>query len=97
MRNHVFPDSPAFPETHIYHWQAEDKEVGRTDNVLPRWHGGLTKREYFAGQAMTLLARSSVHGDQFFADRAIACVAMADALIEALNNTSEPVLPDHAA
>lgn len=48
----VHPDSPAYPETHVYHWHGQDKEVGETDNVLPRYMSGLTKREYIAVEAM---------------------------------------------
>lgn len=48
----IHPDAPAFPETHVYHWRGQDKEVGETDNVLPRYMSGLTKREYIAVEAM---------------------------------------------
>jgi len=37
------PDQPAFPEVHIHHFDVEGQSV-----VVPRWNGGLTKREYIA-------------------------------------------------
>jgi len=79
---------PAFPEIHIHHWRAQDKEVGETDNVIPRWMGGLTKREYFAAKALQGLcayggALANENGSAAAYSRlAIEC---ADALIEELN------------
>jgi hypothetical protein len=47
----IDPSQPAFPEVHIHHFQNEDAD-GKHDNVLPRWMGGLTKREYIAVEMM---------------------------------------------
>jgi hypothetical protein len=67
---------PAFSEIAVYHWQADDKD-GKHDNVLPRWHGGLTKREYFAAvRSMTGCSPQ-------------AAVEYADALIAELNLAKE--------
>jgi len=84
-------NQPAFPEIHIHHFQNEDTE-GKHDNVVPRWNGGLTKREYFAAMAMQgLLAlptpMTKVEGvsDLTSAERwAKLSLLMADALIAEL-------------
>jgi hypothetical protein len=48
----IEPGQPAFPELHIHHFFSEDSEVGNKVNVVPRWMGGLTKREYIAIEMM---------------------------------------------
>lgn len=53
-------DQPAFPELHIHHWK---DAVG--DCSVPRWHGGLTKKEYLAGLAMqTFLSLDPLRANQ---------------------------------
>jgi hypothetical protein len=79
-----FPNAPAFPETHVYHWQAKDKADDGTpivtDNVLPRYHGGLTKREYMATHILSQLV------DELATKEAVKeAVEAADLLIEELN------------
>lgn len=81
-------EQPAFPEIHIYHWKAQDKEVGKTDNVTPRWMGGLTKREYFAAMAMQgILSANFPHGPMQDEKNSAAhyAVVIAEALIAELN------------
>jgi hypothetical protein len=81
----VHPDSPAYPEIHISHWRGQDKEVGETDNVLPRFSGGLTKREYFAGLAILSVHTQGNFSHDLAPRIAAHCVKMADALIAELN------------
>ena len=50
---------------------------------------GLTKREYFAAMAMQGMLANRINGYKFLAEES---VMMANALIEALNNTDNPNL-----
>lgn len=73
-------DQPAFPELHIHHWK---DAVG--DCSVPRWNGGLTKREWLSGLAMQGICRdpnlSVLSGLPRIAEIA---VNMADALLSEL-------------
>jgi hypothetical protein len=90
----TLPEQNAFPELHIHHFQNEDKE-GQHDNVVPRWHGGLSKRELFAVMAMQgLLANPiyasggvKINGATMTMDQA--AIFLADALIETLNKETK--------
>jgi hypothetical protein len=83
---------PAFSEIHIHHFQNEDAD-GKHDNVVPRWMGGLTKREYFAAMAMQGLRAAALseavseQGLKLWSSSGIAKQALsdADALIAELN------------
>ena len=87
----ISADQPAFPETHIYHFKGKDAD-GEHDNVVPRWMGGLTKREYMATSLMRGLLSDAQHtaamtnGGQKVAEGAakMACL-FADALIKELS------------
>lgn len=85
----VFPDSPAFPEIHVSHWRSMEKKDDGTpyegDHVLPRWNGGLTKREYFASDLMAGMIAGSQGLNITVKQFAEQAVKLADALIEELN------------
>jgi hypothetical protein len=78
----VFPNSPAYPELHIHHFLS-DSDGKDKPAVVPRFMGGLTKREYFA--AMAMLGHQKTYDLMSYQAIAESCVKQADALIEELN------------
>lgn len=79
---------PTFPETHIHHFMTKGESGQDQSAVVPRWMGGLTKREYFAAMAVQGLlvhigwakeARMDFH--TYVAEQAL---SVADALIAQL-------------
>jgi len=76
----TYPNDPAFDTRLMRPGEREQYSFEKFQECL-----GLTRREYFAAAAMTLLLRSSVHEIVFNEARARECVAMADALIAELN------------
>jgi hypothetical protein len=55
---------------------------------------GLTKREYFAGQAMQALLTADVEGGSTLTGVATYAVSQADALIAALSAAAKPATPE---
>ena len=80
-KSRIDPEQPAFPALHIHHFDT-DADGQNQSAVVPRWMGGLTKREYFA--AVALIARSLVPNPRMISDYAREAVEMADALIAEL-------------
>ena len=78
---------PAFPEVHIHHFQNEDAD-GKHDNVVPRWMGGLTKREWFIGMAMQRLVVDVANLER----SAILAVQYADKILE-IAKREDPEIP----
>ena len=76
----IDPHQTAFPAIHIHHYVPED---GKESVVVPRWHGGLTKREYFAAVALQgLLSRSLDCNAGLYSKTA---VHLADTILEELD------------
>lgn len=87
----TYPDAPAFPECKVYAYRCTDeKHKGEWTPPIEVGHGGMTKREYFAGMAMQGIfasyANVAVDTQHLNAMGHVRqSVEMADALIAELN------------
>ena len=60
----IDPNQPAFPETHIHHYLADTDGKKENPVVVPRWMGGLSKRELLA--AIAMLGYIASHRDRMY-------------------------------